>query len=152
MLHLAGTEYTLRDKAFDIFISGCTRKCKGCYNTELWSFDYGAPINKRVIIQLAEKVKENKDMIETIRILGGDLLCSDSRTALKFIDSLYSMLADNENLSWVLFTGATEKELPCWAYEYFDVIKIGKYNEDLHDDNYYLASTNQRYLLKGMDY
>lgn len=151
MLHLAGTEYTLKDRAFDIFVSGCTRYCEGCYNTELWDFNYGTIISRRVVFQLAEKIKDNIEMIETVRIMGGDLLCNDETSAFNFVRSLQELLMQ-EKIIWVLFTGAREDELPLWVRKKFDVIKVGKYIESLHDDSYHLASTNQYYIRKGVDY
>lgn len=26
-----------------LFVSGCTHKCKGCFNAEAWDFSYGKP-------------------------------------------------------------------------------------------------------------
>ena len=28
-----------------VFVSGCTRRCPGCFNKEAWDFDYGTPID-----------------------------------------------------------------------------------------------------------
>ena len=26
-----------------LFVSGCTHRCKGCFNAEAWDFSYGKP-------------------------------------------------------------------------------------------------------------
>ena len=30
-----------------LFVSGCTHHCKGCFNEETWSFEYGKPFTER---------------------------------------------------------------------------------------------------------
>ena len=29
-----------------LFVSGCTHRCKGCFNEEAWDFEYGKPFTK----------------------------------------------------------------------------------------------------------
>ena len=29
-----------------LFVSGCTHRCKGCFNEEAWDFHYGNNINR----------------------------------------------------------------------------------------------------------
>ena len=31
-----------------LFVSGCTHHCKGCFQPETWSFDYGNPFDETV--------------------------------------------------------------------------------------------------------
>ena len=31
-----------------LFVSGCTHKCKGCFNSEAWDFNYGEPFTKEI--------------------------------------------------------------------------------------------------------
>ena len=35
-----------------IFVSGCTRHCKDCFNREVWDFQYGAPFTQETIDQI----------------------------------------------------------------------------------------------------
>ena len=30
-----------------LFVSGCTHKCKGCFNAEAWDFSYGEPFTEK---------------------------------------------------------------------------------------------------------
>ena len=30
-----------------LFVSGCTHHCKGCFNPDQWSFDYGEPFDEK---------------------------------------------------------------------------------------------------------
>ena len=32
-----------------LFVSGCTHRCPGCFNSEAWDFDYGQPFDQTVI-------------------------------------------------------------------------------------------------------
>ena len=43
------------------------------------------------------------------------------------------------------------EDLPCWVLEFFDVIKIGEYKQDLKVDGF-PASSNQKILKRGRDY
>ena len=31
-----------------LFVSGCTHRCKGCFNEEAWDFAYGKPFTREV--------------------------------------------------------------------------------------------------------
>ena len=44
-----------------LFVSGCTHRCKGCFNAEAWDFHYGTPYteaNQRELLPLLRKVRE----------------------------------------------------------------------------------------------
>ena len=32
-----------------LFVSGCTHKCKGCFNEVAWDFNYGKPFTEKEI-------------------------------------------------------------------------------------------------------
>ncbi|MBP3370626.1 MAG: anaerobic ribonucleoside-triphosphate reductase activating protein [Clostridia bacterium] len=53
-----------------LFVSGCTHKCKGCFNSEAWDFDYGTPygddVEQKIIQALAP------DYIRGLSLLGGE--------------------------------------------------------------------------------
>lgn len=146
---LARTEYSLRDKCLDVFVCGCSRKCKGCFNEELWDFNYGVPVSHEWWRQLEKKVQENTDLIQGIRVLGGDLLCQDATPAIEFSLQLKESFPSK---LLILFTGASKEEVPSWAKKIYNAIKVGEFREDEYSPEHYLASTNQQYLLKGVDY
>lgn len=53
-----------------LFVSGCTHKCKGCFNAEAWDFNYGQPYTdetQRHIISCLDK-----SYIKGISLLGGE--------------------------------------------------------------------------------
>ena len=32
-----------------VFVSGCTHRCKNCFNAEAWDFNYGEPFDEAVM-------------------------------------------------------------------------------------------------------
>lgn len=53
-----------------LFVSGCTHKCKGCFNEEAWDFKYGHEYTQKEEDKIIELLKP--DYIEGITILGGE--------------------------------------------------------------------------------
>lgn len=53
-----------------LFVSGCRRHCKGCFNTDAQSFSYGEQFNSHIIDVIMEHVK--KPYISGITFLGGE--------------------------------------------------------------------------------
>ena len=53
-----------------LFVSGCTHKCKGCFNEEAWDFKYGHEYTQKEEDKIIELLKP--DDIEGITILGGE--------------------------------------------------------------------------------
>jgi len=144
-LNLAGTEYTLESKSFDIFVSGCDRACPGCFNPEAQDFYYG---DKFYFSPIIKKIRDYSSFIDNIRIMGGDLLCQE----FYFIIYLPLILKKNfPNKKLWLFTGAEFEEVPKLLLGFFDVIKTGRYMRELAT-NGELASSNQRYYYKGVNY
>jgi anaerobic ribonucleoside-triphosphate reductase activating protein len=131
--------------AVEIYISGCNHKCYGCHNPEMQNFDYGNPIE---LIPIKEFLYLSKEWFDIIAILGGDLMCQPEHEAKNFIVMLKSNFKDKK--LW-LFTGKEKEEISQWCFEYFDVIKTGKYIQELKQDGK-LASSNQKLLYKGKDY
>jgi anaerobic ribonucleoside-triphosphate reductase activating protein len=144
-MNLAGTEYSLNDKSFDIFVSGCSRACPGCFNPEAQDYNYGEPLD---LLELIRKITDHEHLINSIRIMGGDLLCQPEKEANRLSWAL--RLGYPQMKLW-LFTGAELKEVPKWCLKVFDVIKTGKYIRGFKQDSG-LASSNQKYHYKGSDY
>lgn len=53
-----------------LFVSGCRRHCKGCFQPETWDFDFGSPYTQAVEDELIENLKP--PFIQGLTILGGD--------------------------------------------------------------------------------
>ena len=53
-----------------VFVSGCTHRCKNCFNAEAWDFNYGEPFDEAVmdrIVRLAQP-----DYIRGVTYVGGE--------------------------------------------------------------------------------
>lgn len=53
-----------------LFVSGCTHRCKGCFNEVAWDFDYGEPFTQKTIDKILEMLAP--DYVQGITLLGGE--------------------------------------------------------------------------------
>lgn len=53
-----------------LFVSGCTHRCKNCFNKEAWDFSYGEPFNENVENQILEMLAPS--YIKGLSLLGGE--------------------------------------------------------------------------------
>ena len=145
-MNLAGTEFNVDTGIFDIFVSGCNIKCPDCFNPEAQDFNFGEKLDST---SLVNKIKENEQLIKSIRIMGGDLLSQDEKRALLLA---FSLKWSFNFITLILYTGEEEKNIPNWCYEYFDQIIYGKYIKELKCENPLYGSSNQKIIYKGIDY
>jgi anaerobic ribonucleoside-triphosphate reductase activating protein len=131
--------------AVEIYVSGCCRGCPGCHNPEMQDFDYGEPL---VVPKLIQYLYDRQEWFDIISILGGDILCSPDGQAKNLLEIIHMVFP--EKSLW-LFTGAEISEIPQWCFIIFDVIKYGRYIEELKQSEG-LATSNQGYIRKGVDY
>ena len=63
-----------------LFVSGCTHRCKGCFNSEAWDFNYGTPFTEKTenyILSLLEN-----SYISGLSLLGGEPMEAQNQRAL----------------------------------------------------------------------
>ncbi len=53
-----------------LFVSGCTRRCPGCFNEVAWDFHYGTPFTQETIAMLLDMLEP--DYIQGLTLLGGE--------------------------------------------------------------------------------
>lgn len=53
-----------------LFVSGCTHRCKGCFNEVAWDFDYGEPFTRQTIDTILQLLSPN--FVRGITLLGGE--------------------------------------------------------------------------------
>ncbi len=63
-----------------LFVCGCTHRCKGCFNSEIWSFDAGQPFTAETENQIIEYLKPW--YIRGFSLLGGEPFEPENQKAL----------------------------------------------------------------------
>jgi anaerobic ribonucleoside-triphosphate reductase activating protein len=53
-----------------LFVSGCTHRCKNCFNKEAWDFSYGNPFDENIENQILEMLTPS--YIKGLSLLGGE--------------------------------------------------------------------------------
>ena len=53
-----------------LFVSGCRHHCKGCFNPEQWSFDYGTPFTEETVESILAMLRPAH--IRGLTLLGGE--------------------------------------------------------------------------------
>ena len=63
-----------------LFVSGCTHRCKGCFNAEAWDFSYGSPYTEETEREVLEAA--DKSYIAGLSLLGGEPFEPQNQRAL----------------------------------------------------------------------
>ncbi len=63
-----------------LFVSGCTNKCKGCFQPETWDFCYGQPYTEETEKEILDTL--NNDYIRGLTLLGGEPFEPDNQRVL----------------------------------------------------------------------
>ena len=126
-----------------LFVSGCTLRCKGCFNPESWNFKAGKEFTDETLKQLCSYL--DKDYIQGLSILGGEPLEPENEPTVAALCKTVKHFYPNKTI-W-LWTGKTYdiiKDLP--IMEYIDTVVAGPYEQDLHIDHCYYGSSNQQII------
>jgi len=115
-----------------IWVQGCTIRCKGCCNPELFSARGGRDLSVEALLSLAEGC-------EGITLLGGEPLEQPHAVVA------LSRAARSRGLSVWLFTGMVREDLPEAWLAHVDVLVDGPYDHQRPDPTRrWVGSTNQR--------
>ena len=63
-----------------LFVSGCRHHCKGCFNPEQWSFDYGTPFTDDTVEEIVKAL--DHDYITGLSLLGGEPMEPENQAGL----------------------------------------------------------------------
>lgn len=137
-----------------VFLSGCPHHCPGCFNQELWDYNYGKPFDTK---DDSKKIKEllSHPYISGISILGGEPLCNENLGETCWLITIAHELGKNV---WI-YTGYTLDELlkrvikvPTDVFLYIalkevDVLVDGRFDQSLADKRLqFCGSSNQRII------
>lgn len=90
-----------------LFVSGCTNRCKNCFQPETWSFDYGEPFTADVENEILETFRIPS--VKGLTLLGGEPMEPSNQRALLPFLKRFKREYPNRDL-W-LFTGNLYEEL-----------------------------------------
>ena len=137
-----------------LFVSGCTHRCKGCFNAEAWDFDYGSPyteeIGEKIISALAP------DYIKGFSLLGGEPFEPQNQAVL--VGLLERIKREYPNKTVWCYTGYTfesdllacrlgDPEVTRRMTACIDVLVDGRFEEDKKDLSLrFRGSSNQRII------
>lgn len=90
-----------------LFVSGCTNRCKNCFQPETWSFDYGEPFTEEVEEEILATFEIPS--VKGLTLLGGEPMePSNQRALLPFLKKFKERYPEKD--LW-LFTGNLYEEL-----------------------------------------
>ena len=137
-----------------LFVSGCTHRCKGCFNAEAWDFDYGQPYTAKTEEEILSAL--NHSYIAGLSLLGGEPF--DPRNQETVCGLLKKVRARFPQKDVWCYTGYTlDKDLKEGGAAYtpftkdmlesIDVIVDGEFMEALKDIKLrFRGSSNQRII------
>lgn len=137
-----------------LFVSGCTHHCKGCFQPETWSFDFGQTFSENIQDQIIESLDPH--YISGLAVLGGEPMEPTNQEALlPFLQKVRE--THPEKTIW-LYTGDTFEDLidpksprhtihTRALLECLSVMVDGRFEEDLKNIALrFRGSSNQRIL------
>ena len=137
-----------------LFVSGCTHRCKGCFNQVAWDFNYGKPFTQETIDELLAMLRPPH--IKGLTLLGGEPFEPENQAPvlelLRQMKALYPQktvwafsgyLLDRDILSGRLGPWEITKEY----LGYLDVLVDGPFIQEKKDLTLrFRGSSNQRII------
>lgn len=127
-----------------LFVSGCRRGCKGCFNQEAQAFDYGKKYTLKTRMELLGMLKN--EHIAGLSVLGGDPFEPENRkTVFNLCKAAKIAFPEKDIWMWTGFLWDDVKDLP--VLKFVDVLVDGPFI--LNKKNLslpYCGSSNQRVI------
>ena len=138
-----------------LFVSGCTHRCKGCFNPDTWSFTFGKEYTEQTENDIIEALKPS--YIEGLSLLGGEPFEPENQKVLVNLLKRIRQELPEKNI-WC-YSGYTFEELTgkkeSRAFtdttpemlSLIDVLVDGEFVEELKDISLqFRGSSNQRII------
>lgn len=127
-----------------LFVSGCRRACKGCFNKEAWDFKYGKVFDIEALHELLRAL--DNPNVTGLSILGGDPFEPENRAAVEEIcEKVRAWRPDRDIWVWTGYDYETLKDLP--VMRDIDILIDGRFEEDKKDLRLkWRGSSNQRVI------
>ena len=130
-----------------LFVSGCRNHCKGCFQPETWSFNYGQEYDG---VNTTNEIIEalSPEYISGLSILGGDPIERENISEVVTLCNLVKHLYPDKTI-W-LYTGYNYEDIAEMypnILEVIDVMVDGPFVEELKDISLvFRGSSNQRII------
>lgn len=129
-----------------LFVSGCTLRCKGCFNPESWDFEAGKPFTEETVETIFRYLDE--PYVAGLSILGGDPLEESNIPVVTDLAHRVKERYGDKRDVW-LWTGRIyEKhaDLPLW--QWVDTVVDGPFVEKrkVTQKGLWYGSDNQRVI------
>ena len=139
-----------------LFVSGCTHRCKNCFNEVAWDFSYGEPFDEEIQMKILKELET--DYIAGLSLLGGEPFePQNQEVLLPFVKRVKAMYP---NKTIWCYTGnildeekgiLKEKQKNTFVTQelisLLDVLVDGPYIEELKDIRLkFRGSSNQRVI------
>ena len=134
-----------------LFVSGCTHRCKGCFNEVAWDFDYGEPFTEETINTILNMLRPA--YVRGLTLLGGEPFEPQNQAGV--VELLRRMKAEMPEKSIWAFSGYLfDKDIlsgrlgDCSEYlSYLDVLVDGPFIESKKNLSLrFRGSENQRLI------
>ncbi len=138
-----------------IFVSGCTHRCNGCFNSVAWDFNYGNTFDDSIKEKILTEC--SFDYIKGVSLLGGEPFEPENQKALLDFLKDFKKLYPQKDV-WC-YSGYTYEQLTgviesrCSTPEALemlsniDVLVDGKFDKDLYSIRLkFRGSSNQRLI------
>lgn len=127
-----------------LFVSGCRRACKGCFNKEAWDFNYGQEFTWETLHEI-ERALQSK-YIDGLSILGGDPLEPENRQWVETLCAYIKRNCPGKDV-WLWSGFLWENISDTSVIKYVDILVDGPFVEDLKDLRLkWRGSSNQRVI------
>ena len=133
-----------------LFVSGCMRKCPGCFNEEAWNPNYGKVFDDSAKDKIFKEL--SMEYCRGLSLLGGDPMSKIGdirKTVIELCREVKTKFTDKDIWLW---TGYTFEEIvndntANEILQYIDVMVDGPFVESLKDiDLVWKGSSNQRVI------
>ncbi len=138
-----------------LFVSGCLRHCKGCFQPETWDFNYGKKFTSETEDTIIDSL--HKTYVDGLTILGGEPFEPDNqRVLVGFLRRVREIFPDlsiwiYSGFTWEELTGRIPERCRCEVTDemlsYIDILVDGRFIESKKNLTLmFRGSENQRII------
>lgn len=137
-----------------LFVSGCTHRCKGCFNPRTWDFTYGSEYTRSTMEDIIKALEP--DYIDGLTLLGGEPMEPvNQRELLTLVKKAKSLYPGKTIWCYTGYTLETELQSDSRArcectdelLSYIDVLVDGEFIEEQKNISLrFRGSANQRLI------